>query len=165
MLHLDALTTPIFTPEMGRRLSIARMRMNLGQAELGVRLGVNQACVSKLEAGKLTVPRAPFTLAKFKEVLGEHWGFVLRGSNAEKYGYREARDAFWQSRLARNKRDHGPTMAERIETNRLAREAAELKAAATPCIDAAGHRYRVGALICSKCGINRVGGRGIGVRK
>src|SRR3990167_9092606 len=54
-IHSDyqKLLCPIWTPEMGVRLQIARRRFYMDQRELGALLGISQQTVSSIEKGKL----------------------------------------------------------------------------------------------------------------
>lgn len=103
--HIDELVTPIFTPEMGKRLMVARQYRDMDQRDLAPLLGLNQATLSRIETGTLSVARTPFTLAKIKKVLGDSATFfVLRGTNEARF-YRSANvRGFWEKRHKRQGR-------------------------------------------------------------
>jgi len=64
--------TPIWTPEMGKRLATARMSRMMEQNVLAQMLNVSQATISNIEAGKLRVPRdAPFNVRLLETIFGD----------------------------------------------------------------------------------------------
>lgn len=101
MSLIDALVTPIFTPEIGRRMTIARRYLDLTQAQLGERLGASQNAVSDLESGKVAVLRHPFTLSRFREIFGDATYYVLKGTERERIERSPITLGYWERRLAR----------------------------------------------------------------
>lgn len=105
MIHLDELVTPIFTPEMGARLSVARMYRDMDQRDLAPLLGLNQATLSRLETGHTPVARRPFTLARLKKALGDPAVFfILRGTEERKFTRSATVRRFWEKRGKRKGR-------------------------------------------------------------
>lgn len=103
------ITTPIFTPAMGQRLKLARMKMLWSQAELGNALGISQQQVGRLEDGRQQTMINPFTTGAMRGALGKHFEFVAFGSRAELYNPASIGAAFWNSRHAPkgNRTNHG----------------------------------------------------------
>lgn len=100
-LKLEDLVAPIFDAAMGRRLSTARMQRFWDQAELGARLGINQHTVSRLEAGKLMVPRIPFSVTKLEEVLGPTAAkYVLMDRYSATFNVGQIQTRFWRQKFA-----------------------------------------------------------------
>jgi DNA-binding XRE family transcriptional regulator len=94
-------TSPKFTPEMGKRLLDTRKEMNLTQRQLAEPLGLNQSDVCRLEGGKNIV--AMPTCEKFKSVLGKRFqrfllkdGFYLE--HEINVGYHKQTGKHWGSK-------------------------------------------------------------------
>lgn len=102
--RLEMQVSPIFTPEMGKRMADIRMKMLLDQKALGLVFGISQQQISQLERGRLTHP--PFTLAQFRAVFGEYTAFILYGSKAETIPRALIAKTYWRSKL-RNKGKRG----------------------------------------------------------
>ncbi len=101
---LTSILAIIFTPEMGKRLSIARMKMQIDQAELGRLLGVNQHAISRIERGKSSVLETPFTLARFEAIMGGSTTYVLFGTGAERFREGIIRQNYWKLKLRVNRK-------------------------------------------------------------
>lgn len=65
---LLAICTPMFTPEMGQRMSTMRMHLKLDQKQLGDLLGVSRSVISHIERGDKT--RHVFSASKLIDVFG-----------------------------------------------------------------------------------------------
>jgi transcriptional regulator with XRE-family HTH domain len=76
---------PIFDKAMGERLALMRMKMLMDQKELADILGIDQHTVSDLEKGRLGVPRTPFTVKLLKDIFAGDMGYILYGTNSERY--------------------------------------------------------------------------------
>jgi transcriptional regulator with XRE-family HTH domain len=100
-LQLHQVLTPIFDEEIGYRMSIARMRMRMDQAELGRLLGVSQQVISKLEQGKIRVPERPFNYARFHAIFGAMTSYILSGAGREKYETGNVKHEYWKHKLKR----------------------------------------------------------------
>lgn len=98
-----AASTPIFTPEMGQRLKLARMKLLMDQSELGEKLGCSQSAISHLEKGSQKTSREPFTVLQFKDVFGPLWTYVLFGTNEASLSPAHIRKVYWDARLKRGK--------------------------------------------------------------
>lgn len=98
--RLWEISTPIFTPDMGLRLKIARMKLKWSQAELGERLGVSQQQIGRIEAGRRQTIENPFSSAVLRDALRTHINYVLFGSNADLYDYVKIKAAYWEVRDA-----------------------------------------------------------------
>jgi transcriptional regulator with XRE-family HTH domain len=85
--------TPFWTREMGERLSIARMKMGLTQAELGRQLGVTQQTLCNIEAGRSG--GGHFSLAKFRDAMGSLTFYVLYGAGAKGIDPLKVHRDFW----------------------------------------------------------------------
>lgn len=118
--HIDELVTPIFTPEMGKRLMVARQYRDMDQRVLAPLLGLNQATLSRMETGGLAVARHPFTLATLKRALGDPAVFfILRGTNDTKF-YRSATYlGFWEKRGKRKGRRHRMSFQEQVAMDEI----------------------------------------------
>lgn len=90
---------PIFTKEMGDRMRLMRMRIFLDQSQLGEKLGIGATSVCQLEQGNIRVPRTPFTVAKLREVFGDTTGFILYGTNAERFNRGAISSQFWHTKM------------------------------------------------------------------
>lgn len=93
---LDA-TTPIFTKEVGERMALARMKLLWDQKELGEKLGISQQQVGKIESGHRIAERALST-AKFKEVFGDAFMFILFGTGDHRFPENHIRKTYWNHR-------------------------------------------------------------------
>lgn len=107
--RLWEVTTPIFTPDMGSRLRIVRMKKKWSQAQMGDALGISQQQVGRLEAGRIQTMENPFSTAVLKRVLESHTAFVLFGSNPERYIIPAIKAAYWADKNAPkgNRTNHG----------------------------------------------------------
>lgn len=98
---IEHICTPVFTPEMGKRLALARMKLNLDQAQLAKLWGVSQQRVSKVELGRLDVI-PELTVARFEAVMGKFSRFVLFGTDSDRFqNPGTIVRAYWKGRLAR----------------------------------------------------------------
>ena len=94
------IATPIFTPDMGMRLKIARMKLKWSQAEMGERLGVSQQQIGRIESGRIQTMENPFSAAVLRDALRAHTNYVLFNSNADLYDYVKIKAAYWEARDA-----------------------------------------------------------------
>ena|SRR6185312_3755688 len=97
-LTIDDVTTVVFTPAMGARLAIARMKLMIDQREIGTRLGISQAAVSRLELGQAKVVESVL-VATWKRVLPQLFPYVLFGTNEERFNRGKIVKAYWDNRL------------------------------------------------------------------
>lgn len=97
---LADVTAPIFSKEIGSRLKLVRMKLLLDQKELGEKLGIDQGAISRIETGKIQVLQRPFTTAKFREVVGQHFMFVMFGTNPERYSVGHINKTYWDHKNA-----------------------------------------------------------------
>lgn len=86
--------TPIWSPEMGDRLKIARMKLKLSQGELAALLAITQSTVSKLECGVVQVALLPLSVLKF--ALTDHLTYVLWGSRESAYSPNYIIQEYWK---------------------------------------------------------------------
>lgn len=82
---IEDVCAPIFDPPMGRRMKWMREQMGMNQSEAAQRLGVTQSVVSEMETGKCSIPRNPFTISVLKEVFEGRTGYILHGTNPERF--------------------------------------------------------------------------------
>jgi DNA-binding XRE family transcriptional regulator len=82
-----AISTPIFTKEMGYRMSMMRENLMLDQAMLAQKLGTTQQTISKLERGIQSTTRAPFSIAKLFDVFGDAILHILLGTGEQRFNY------------------------------------------------------------------------------
>jgi transcriptional regulator with XRE-family HTH domain len=97
---LLAVTTPIFTPEIGARLALARMKLLMDQKEFGAKLGIAQQQVSKLEAGRLRTLEKPFTTQALWDALGNSFSFVMYGTGEDRFPPDHVRKTYWDAKAA-----------------------------------------------------------------
>lgn len=89
-----AVSTPIFTPEMGERMKMMRERLLLDQRQLAEKLGTNQQTISKLELGIQCTTRSPFTIEKMFEVFGDTILHILLGTGYDRFSYGHIHDKY-----------------------------------------------------------------------
>lgn len=94
----DEVSTLIWTPEMGKRLSLVRMKMLREQKEFATGLGVTQAAISRIELGHSRVCER-FTIAQLKKLIDKHFSFVAFGTNPERYNAGVIARVYWDTRL------------------------------------------------------------------
>jgi transcriptional regulator with XRE-family HTH domain len=74
------------------------MKLLLEQRELGEKLGITQAMVSRIELGHLSVTEK-ITVTGLKAILGPHYSFVAFGTNPERYHQQTILKVYWDTRL------------------------------------------------------------------
>lgn len=94
--------TPLWTPEMGHRLKVARMKQGRSQAEFAALLctpeqHVSQQQVAEIENGRGVHSR--ITWARLDAVLGNMASYVLIGAYAPTYNENLISQRFWDLRL------------------------------------------------------------------
>lgn len=104
--RLAQITTVVWDREMGQRLCVVRMAMNIDQAQLGQLLGVKQGTISRIERGRMDVC-ASFNLARLKAVLGDRTAHVLYGNQADKHPSGHISKQYWKTRLAKKSKAGG----------------------------------------------------------
>lgn len=95
---IDQVTTVIWTPDMGKRMALVRMKMLKEQKEFAKTLGVTQAAISRIELGHLKVTES-FTVESLKKLLEKHFSFVVFGTNPERYNAGVITRTYWDTRL------------------------------------------------------------------
>lgn len=98
---LDELTTVIWTPEMGRRLALVRMKRVMDQREMARALGLErngQGMISRLELGRLLVTDR-LTVATLKKTFPTEFMFIVFGSNPERFNAGVIVRKYWDTRL------------------------------------------------------------------
>ena len=98
--RIAQVTTPVFDAEIGNRMMVARMKLGLGQSELGDLLNVSQQSISKLERGHQATLETPFTLAQFQSAFGKLWTYVLLGNYADAISLAHVRKEYWRKKNA-----------------------------------------------------------------
>lgn len=125
---LEDVCTPIFDAEMGRRLRLMRMRRLLDQKELAEMLAIKQSTVSDLELGILSVPRHPFTVAHLKEIFGVDTGFILYGTNPERFSPAYIMEKFHEKKFKVNRKPRAdPHWQDRATKSARARAEARIE--------------------------------------
>lgn len=82
---VDEICSPIFTPEMGRRLAHARMKMLMDQTTLARFLGVKQPQISRLERGQIQFLEPPVTLARLEGIFSKFTRYILFGVDSDRF--------------------------------------------------------------------------------
>lgn len=110
---LDELTTLIWTPEMGKRLSLVRMKMLKEQKELARDLRVSQGAISRIEIGHSVVCEK-ITIKSLRLYLGTSFSFVVFGTNPERYNEGVIKKTYWDTRLRIRRKNVSPYSKSRI---------------------------------------------------
>lgn len=110
---LDQLTTVLWTPEMGRRMALVRMKMLKEQKEVARDLGVTQSTISRIEIGHLRVSEG-LTVAALKTLFDKHFGFIVYGTNPERYNAQVITKVYWDTRLRVRRKNKGLHSKSRI---------------------------------------------------
>lgn len=97
-----SVSAPIFTPEMGNRMRLARMKLLMDQKELGEKFGCPQGAISRLEKGLQSTLEEPFTVLQLKDLFGPLWTYILFGSNENLVNEKHVVKTYWNARLKRD---------------------------------------------------------------
>lgn len=90
--------TPIFDPDLGKRMGIIRMKMLMDQTELGQLLAVSQQMISNLESGKTRVTDS-FNYARFKAIFGDFTSYIMNGADSSSINPAYIRQRYWETKL------------------------------------------------------------------
>lgn len=95
--------TPIFTPEMGKRLALIRMRLMWEQSEVALRLGISQQNVSAIESGRMSICKK-LNMSRFVAVFQDASNYILLGTRKEKWEMGNPRKKYWDFKHAERTR-------------------------------------------------------------
>lgn len=110
---IDELTTLLWTPEIGRRMALIRMKLMKDQKQLAQEFGVTQSTISRLEIGHLRVTEG-ITVSQLKKVFGNHFSFIITGTNPERYNAGRIVLVYWDTRLRVNRKNKGKYSKSRL---------------------------------------------------
>lgn len=109
-IKLEDLVTPIWDAAMGQRLATARMQRLWDQSELAEKLALNPTTLGQLEAGKLPVPRHPFSVSRLEEIFGpQTTKYILLNRYGATYDVARIRNKFIDTRFRVERKPRAPS--------------------------------------------------------